>query len=88
MDRYYSDIVKIGDFSFHKVKKLDGILSYFKNGDNYFRIESKNGKFKLTSCSFLILLSLIGLKEPVNITLVSNNLDLLRQTKNRILRIA
>lgn len=88
MDRYYSDIVRIGDFSFHKVKKLYGILASFKNGDNYFRIESKNGKFKLTSCSFLILLSLIGLKEPVNITLVSNNLDLLRQTKNRILRIA
>lgn len=88
MDRYYSDIVRIGDFSFKKVKKLYGILASFKNGDNYFRIESKNGKFKLTSCSFLILLSLIGLKEPVNITLVSNNLDLLRQTKNRILRIA
>lgn len=88
MDRYYSDIVRIGDFSFNKVKKLYGILASFKNGDNYFRIESKNGKFKLTSCSFLILLSLIGLKEPINITLVSNNLDLLRQTKNRILRIA
>lgn len=88
MDRYYSDIVRIGDFGFHKIKKLYGILASFKNGDNYFRIESKNGKFKLTSCSFLILLSLIGLKEPVNITLVSNNLDLLRQTKNRILRIA
>nr|DAH38542.1 MAG TPA: hypothetical protein [Caudoviricetes sp.] len=87
MDRYYSDIVKVGDFSFYKVKKLYGILAAFKNGDNYFRIESKNGKFKLTSCSFLILLSLIGLKEQVNITLVSNNLDLLRQTKNRILRI-
>lgn len=85
---YYSDIVKVNDFSFHKVKKLYGILASFKNGDNYFRIESKNGKFKLTSCSFLILCSLIGIKEPVNITLVSNSLDTLREVKSRILRIA
>ena len=88
MEQYYMTETKMGDFSLHKIKRLYGILKAFKIYDTYFRIESKNGKFTLSTCSVLILTSLCGLNEVVTIKLYGNDKELLENTKRQLERIA
>ena len=85
---YYMKEIKMSDFSLHKIKRLYGILKAFKSYDNLFSIESKSGKYRLTNCSFLILMSLCGLNEVVTIKLYGVDDDLLEYTKKQLERIA
>lgn len=88
MEQYYMTEIKMGDFSLHKIKRLYGVLKAFKTYDTCFRIESQNGKFTLSTCSFLILTSLCGLNEVVTIKLYGNDKELLENTKRQLKRIA